>query len=257
MVIRTEQMVQMEKYAERAFESEMANHLREFAPARTQSMGDESLKTMVRAGLSKARGHGFTVRGSVRLYLDLMCVFGSDFDTDPQYPWAAEVHNESGTEMDRADRLYRSSIAAIDEIAGPTGELMVLGLCRIAETPLYDFCPEDQNSIPQALCQAYPEKARHSGPEGMRALFGEAADRARALDLTGPAGIALLSLMMFTAGHGVIEDSIYRQKIEIAVTGATTVDMRISRLHSCARSLIDLILEDIAGKKAARSNSAV
>lgn len=72
------------------------------------------------------------------------------------------------------------------------------------------------------------------------------------LDLIGPAGIVLLSLMMFAAGHGVIEDPIYPRNIDLAVTGAATVDTRIARLHDCARNFIGLISEDIAGDHAAR-----
>lgn len=181
MVIRPEQMAQMEQYAERAFQSEMADHLHAFAPARTRSMGGEWLKTLVNTGVSRARGHGFTLRGPLRLYLDLMFLFGSDFDTDPQYPWAGEVLKEQGMEMERACLLYGASREAMNKIAGPDGALMALGLGRIAETPLRDFHPEEQNWTPQALCRAYPEKARHAGPEGMRALFGEAAERAQAL----------------------------------------------------------------------------
>ena len=70
-------------------------------------MGGEWLKTLVNTGVSRARGHGFTLRGPLRLYLDLMFLFGSDFDTDPQYPWAGEVLKEQGMEMERAAALRR------------------------------------------------------------------------------------------------------------------------------------------------------
>ncbi len=130
MLIRSEQMAVMEQYAEGAFESEMAGHIREFAPARAESIGDECLRTVVRTGLFKARGHGFTCRGPLRLYLDLMCLFGSDFDTDPQCRWATEILSdpELGIEMQRATRLYERAMEFMNEIAGPGGDLLALGL---------------------------------------------------------------------------------------------------------------------------------
>lgn len=72
------------------------------------TVGDEQMLKAVRFGITQARNHGFTFRGPVQLYLELMLLFGSYFDTDPQYPWAAAIlaRQDSGSQMQRAEQLY-------------------------------------------------------------------------------------------------------------------------------------------------------
>lgn len=250
MLIRSEQMTAMEQYAERAFESEMVAHIREFAPARAKSMGEERLRTVARTGLSKARGHGFTCRGPLRLYLDLMCLFGSDFDTDPQCRWASEIlsDTQAGIEMQRAARLYERAMTFMNEIAGSDRELLALGLQRISATPLRQFQSGDlERSILDALFRAYPQKARQTGEDGLHVLFVKAVGGAEGLHLNAPIGTALLTLTMSAAGSGVVGDPIYSSRIEQAIADLSAIDLRVTGLHACVTEIIQSIVEDITG----------
>ena len=96
-----------------------------------------------------------------------MILFGCDFDTDPQYPLAAGVLNDTGIgdEMSRARRLHERAIAAVDEIAGPMRDLLAPGLQRIAHAPL-DYAGRSTCSsrFSEVMSSAYPEKAEHAGP---------------------------------------------------------------------------------------------
>ena len=51
--------------------------------------------------------HGFTNRGPLRFYLELMCVHGWFFDEDPQNPWASVTLNTASLDdqMARSERL--------------------------------------------------------------------------------------------------------------------------------------------------------
>jgi hypothetical protein len=44
-----------------------------------------------------------------------MCLFGADFDTDPQYPWAAAciLGDQNEVELRRADRLHDSAMTYV------------------------------------------------------------------------------------------------------------------------------------------------
>ncbi|MBK7353861.1 MAG: hypothetical protein IPJ05_10285 [Nitrosomonas sp.] len=108
LVIRAEQMDVFKKTALLSFEDEMVEHLAKFSPPLYKVVGEEQMRKVIRLGMSQAAQYGFTYRGPVRLYLELMLLFGSYFDTDPQYPWAAEIltNQESGTQMQRAESLY-------------------------------------------------------------------------------------------------------------------------------------------------------
>src|SRR5579859_6130445 len=126
MIIRAQQMAVMDRYADRAFEREMVQHVHEFVPARAKRAGQGGVRAFVDSGISKARKRGFSGRGPLRLYLDLMLLFGSDFDSDPQYPWALDVLDgpTMHSEMERAIVLYDRAMEALDQIAGPSRDLL-------------------------------------------------------------------------------------------------------------------------------------
>ena len=72
----------------------------------------EQMRKAIHFGTGQTFSHGFNFRGPVRLYLELMVLFGSHFDTDPQYPWAARIladHDGNRPYPSRQnDRAYRS-----------------------------------------------------------------------------------------------------------------------------------------------------
>ena len=84
--IRFDQMKVFEEAAWLHFEDEMVVHSREFSPKLCAVLGEEQLRVALRQAIKRAGGYGFTFRGPVRLYIELMFLFGSHFDTDPQYP---------------------------------------------------------------------------------------------------------------------------------------------------------------------------
>jgi hypothetical protein len=71
-------------------ERQIAEHLRGFASARCEELGD-GLGDFVRGGIAKARRLGFEAAGHVAQFVALMALFGPDFDTDPRLPWAGEI----------------------------------------------------------------------------------------------------------------------------------------------------------------------
>jgi hypothetical protein len=114
MIIRREQMQALGQAALRAFEDEMVVHLADFSPPLFRAVKEDQLRIAIRLGIARAGEYGITFRGPIRLYLELMLLFGSHFDTDPQYPWATEILKDQahGLQMQRAERLRkRANIA--------------------------------------------------------------------------------------------------------------------------------------------------
>ena len=98
----------------------MVAHLAEFSPPLFKAVGEEQMRKAIRFGIGRADSYGFTFRGPVRLYLELMLLFGSHFDTDPQYPWAAAIltDQDSDPQMQCAERLYEVTMDYREEVAG-------------------------------------------------------------------------------------------------------------------------------------------
>ena len=63
---------------------------RTFAPELCEVIGEEQLRVALRQAMARAAGYGFTYRGPIRLFIELMFLCGSAFDTDPQYPVGGE-----------------------------------------------------------------------------------------------------------------------------------------------------------------------
>jgi hypothetical protein len=66
-------------------------HLRALLPERTHDLSDASLIALVRYGRRRAAAYDVVRDPDVRLFLEVMMVWGADFDADPALPWAREA----------------------------------------------------------------------------------------------------------------------------------------------------------------------
>jgi hypothetical protein len=100
-------MLAFEEDQNRRFEDEMVRHIGSFSPKTWEQLGEQGVRGTIAKGIERARDYGFTKRGPMRFYLEMMFMFGPDFDTDPEHPWAREILVEKGwDQMRRADRLH-------------------------------------------------------------------------------------------------------------------------------------------------------
>jgi hypothetical protein len=214
LVIRSEQMDALGSIALRAFEDEMLLHLGEFSPTLAKAIGDEQLRQAIGLGISRAFGHGLTFRGPVRLYLELMLLFGSHFDTDPQYRWAAEIltDHDSRPQMQRAQLLYHKTIDYRQQVAGPDDVFTFRALRNIQsllrQPPAFaehDFLASMRHQIEQA----YPQKAAYVGRDDLDFLIREGIDRAAGLGFTIGRETALMAVLMLSFGHACAGDPLY------------------------------------------------
>lgn len=212
--IRPEQMKVLEADVLNRFNQEMLEHSKEFSPELCNIIGDEQLRVALKQAMKRADEYGFTNRGSVRLYVDMMFLFGSDFDTDPQYPELVEILKSDDEQMQRAEALYEVVLDYNAKIAGPDASFVYHAL-----RALPDFAQE-RNSYPpdifvakiiDKMQQMYPQKADYIGEEGLITLISEA--RHKAQEFRFPTisnrGEVLLIVLMFSFGHGCTHDPLY------------------------------------------------
>jgi len=214
LVIRSEQMNALGSVALRAFEDEMVEHLAEFSPPLFKAVKETRIREVIRLGTTRAREYGITFQGPVRLYLELMLLFGSGFDTDPQYPWAAEILGDpdSGGEMERAERLFEDVGEYRRQVGGPQDEYTLNALRKIsawARSPLPFSSDNFTSGMLREMAHVYPEKAAYVGEERLRALIDEGVVAANRFDLSTVRAIALVVVLMFAFGHGCMDDPLY------------------------------------------------
>lgn len=214
LLIRTEQIDKLKQAALVNFENEMLCHLSEFSPPLLKAIGEVQMRETIKLGIEKAYSYGFNFRGPVRLYLELMLLFGSHFDTDPQYAWAALILNdrESEPQMDRADRLYQKTMDYRRKVAGPDDVYTLTALNNIwvmAKGPLLVSTEQLAPSLLNTIRQIYPQKAEYVGTQALENLIHKAIGGAQHQQFDSVRGIALVSILMLAFGHGCGNDPLY------------------------------------------------
>ncbi len=212
LVIRQEQMEVFRQATRTAFENEMVMHSMDFSPRLCEVIGEEQLRMALLRAMDRADGYGFTNRGPMRLFIELMFLFGSAFDTDLQYPWAAQILHASDDQMQRAERLYENTLDYQENVSGPadTNTYKALrNLSSLAQQPLSfslnDFVP----GMFREMAHIFPQKVAYLGEERLHALIREGCTVAQRFQFLTDRGYALVVALMFAFGHGCTDDPLY------------------------------------------------
>lgn len=248
LVIHEEQVEALRQAGLHRFEEEMAAHLAEFSPAHCEALGEERLRQAVHLGVAQAYGHGFTFRGPVRLYLELMLLFGGHFDTDPQYPWAAEAMEglTEETQMPHAVQLYEKAMDYRRQVAGPKDTFTLAALANIVDFLRRPLPVSSEHFLPDMLREIaalYPQKAAHVGQEGLQALIRKGVSGAQRQHFATVHGVVLVVLLMLAFGHGCGNDPLYPWILE-TLTDPALADPaeKARRLEEKALAWIDYVL---------------
>jgi hypothetical protein len=103
------------------FYSRMLIRLTTLFPQKYSYIGEFNVRRLIQHGLEAAHAHGIRSERGVAVYISLMFVFGSSFDTDPILPWSAEVLRGQGfvpEENRKVERLYNEAAAYLERILG-------------------------------------------------------------------------------------------------------------------------------------------
>jgi hypothetical protein len=212
ILIRREQMEVFRKVALARFEDEMVAHGQTFAPKLSKVLGEAQLRLAVRAAMARADGYGFTNRGPIRMLVELMFLFGSAFDSDPQYPWAREILGDPAPQMQRADRLYARVMDYQAQVSGADLANTLAALWSLSFFAQQPLTLTAQSFVPDMLREMtgiFPHKAAYLGEEALTALIREGCAVARAASFPTLRGYALVVALMFAFGHGCTDDPLY------------------------------------------------
>jgi hypothetical protein len=214
LTIRQEQLEDLRKYYLQKFEDEMVQHLQEFSPRHWRVMGEADGRRVIRLGVQHAAKYGFTNNGPVRFHIELMFMFGSYFDTDPQCPWASHILKDRSRvdQMVLADRLFKSMNRYLKEVSGPQHEYLTQAMQRLIEARYDNFVRPDadlETSLSEGLATIYPQKHRYLGDAIVRSLIRKSLGLAEAFRFSSDKGRILMAVLSFSVGHRFPEDPLY------------------------------------------------
>lgn len=213
-VIPNEQTDSIKAVAIQKFELEMLEHMAAYAPKLHELYGDTVFQTMIRQGIQQAFVYGFSYRGPIRLYIELMFSLGHRFDTDPQYPWCRKILNDHNDpdQMRRAERLFAATDRYVTTAFGKANQHVVTALQRLKDDKTFFlqlFQTNRETSILAVLQGYYPEKTRAIGQRALISLVHRAQQEAENYDVATRQGANLLCVLMFIFGHSVMDDPLY------------------------------------------------
>ena len=74
----------------------VCDHLERCFPHRCRALGPDGVREAVDHGIARAAAYGIRSERDVCKYVDLMFVFGRDFDLPAEQPWAAKILATAG-----------------------------------------------------------------------------------------------------------------------------------------------------------------
>jgi hypothetical protein len=211
--ISDRQMKAFEQAAAKTFEDEMVAHSKEFSPRLCEVLGDDQLRVAIRRAIGRAGDYGFNLRGPVRLYIEMMFLYGSAFDSDPQYPWAAQALKSSEAQMQRAEQLYQDIVEYQEKVSGPGAantRQALRDLAILARQPQAFAAASDDfvGAMLREMRRLFPQKATYIGEDGLCALIRQGRDIAREHGFR-TRGEVMMVILMFAFGHGCNSDPLY------------------------------------------------
>ena len=248
MIIRNEQVEALQSAVRYRFENEMVSHLAQFSPPLFKVLGEHQMREVIRLGMARAAKYGFEKVGPVRLYLEMMLLFGSDFDTDPQYMWSAEIlsKRDVGSEMDRAGYLYQRTLHYRQNVGGPEDEYTLRALGNLRTWAQQASLPIEKSFVSDMLREInriYPQKAAYVGEDALEALINEGRQEASKYGFTTPRENSLIVVLVLAFGHGCTHDPLYpwiaRTLTDEAIINPVT---RAKRLETKALTWLDHVL---------------
>jgi hypothetical protein len=248
MLIRAEQVETLNKVPLRAFEDEMVAHLADFSPPLFKAIKEEQTRTAIRFGIARAERYGFTWRGPISLYLELMLIFGGHFDIDPQYPWANEIldRKDPNTQMERAEMLYEKVLEYQEKVIGPDDEYALKAMEGISDLARNSPPVTSENLEPvmlEEMARIYPQKTVYVGEAGLRALIHSAIATANRYSFSSVRARALPVILMFAFGHGCFDDPLYPWIAKTVRDGTITEpEAQAQRLEKRALTWLDHVI---------------
>jgi hypothetical protein len=235
------------EYHLQKFEDEMVEHSKTFAPPLCEIIGDGQVRVAVHAAMRKAQSYGFTNKGPIRLFVEMMFLCGSAFDTDPQYAAVGEVLRSTADQMLRAEKIHLGYLEYLEKVSGPDAinvRKALKDLSVFARKPLTFSSDNFESALLSEMTQIFPQKVLYVGEPALQALIREGKAETARYQFPASRHTALLVVLMFAFGHGCTDDPLYpwisRTLLDQKITGPA---VRAERLERKASTWLDHVVE--------------
>ena len=208
-------MAAFENAAVENFEDRILEHVQTFFPIHFKILGEEQTREVIRLGFARAERHGIMTERDTYLYIGLIFMLGSYFDSDPQLPWAADILGGENVRVDatRVERLDEQAMSYLNRVAGPDNEHLRAALSRLQGLPLQTWSrppTEDfRRYLHMQLFNLFPEKYQVISEPNLSELMEKGKKAAGHHGISSERGITIYMGLMVLLGAGFDRDPQY------------------------------------------------
>jgi hypothetical protein len=191
---------------------DLLHHLWMKFPQHCITLGELQARACVEQIIARGQTHGFTSLATLRGYAKLMVFLGSEFDEDPQLPWAGAQlqRSKSLARPDAIGELLSLAATQLARIAGREGEHYRHAILW-ARSKRFDqltarYCHAGEGELHAWLHDLWPQKYEQQGKAGVAQLIADARVRASPHALVTTEAIMLYSGLMFLLGSAFARD---------------------------------------------------
>ena len=219
LTIRNEQIQALDQAVVRILEKDILQYLKLTFPADCELLGEDGARAMIRDGALRARGYGLKTAPGVCVFIDLMFLLGSGFDSDPQLPRARGVLAASeGDEDSRVEDLSRLAKDYRERVEGPGCKHLLAAIERFKAQHI-TAAPYSGQSMQTPLAinlkLLYPEKCEYLGSEGLSGLVRGGIEAAQAHGMTQLGALQVFTRATLLLGNQFHHDLRYASTAEI------------------------------------------
>jgi hypothetical protein len=110
LTVRSAQLKVLSQVVSIGAEDRALRHLRNCLPDVWQQSSEADLLDIIRWGRRRSQGHGIETELDFFRYLNLMFMFGFEFDVDSRYPWATSTLESARPARAKMDLLMDQAL---------------------------------------------------------------------------------------------------------------------------------------------------
>jgi hypothetical protein len=191
---------------------DLLHHLWTKFPLHCVTLGEAQARVCVEHIIDRGQVHGFTSIATLRGYANLMLFLGSDFDDDPQLPWAAVQlrRSQSLARPQALAELLSLAGSELTRIAGARGEHYRRALLWVRSKRFDQLCAsygqDGELGLRASLRATWSQKYDVMGDAGITQLVADARLRAGIHGLLTDESLLVYSNLMLLLGSAFESD---------------------------------------------------
>lgn len=211
LVIKSDQVDVFRDASLKRFEDEMVEHVKAFFPNHYNAMQEGNVRKTIQYGYLRASTYGFTTIRNVCLYLNNMLLLGSNFDVDPQYPWARKILiDENITEpILKIDELSDKTLSQLKQVAGPNNIYIYRAILNFTCNADDIFKRLNESDLSKSLYHLnllYKQKFEVIGEGNLKQMIEYGIANAAKYGIRSEPNVLIYVVFMFMMGSGFDKD---------------------------------------------------